>query len=641
MTTKKAIVAALGGRELLLGDRIGASLMANDQVKYYFALLQTARTNVDRPQIPPPTLRAERQACQLADVWLDDVVESARKEPAGHYRLPRAGEIVARVRAAVETMLACLPEADRGPLAARLGALALPATDGDALSGRAIDAMTSGDRKAGDSLHLLVMDAHRAINRLQTATAEETIAGAHASGLSAAGRRAVEAFMEGLNRTAPLKFDHPGLGTTATEHAGQILIQNDIGTTDAHVLVIRVDGLVTTVTYTDIHRQRLQFFRSLFARQSVAWETARDQDDATLTNTHYILLTGRHVAESERALGEFLSFLGSRIVFLIDWNRMRKRLRLFVGKPLTIEILRWAADNDFGHRALLEVGGERALAEAVEYAAGPQLRYGQRLDDLLNEERATEFLKQALAIAARGLLERRSRRSILDEIRMRLRGYFEHERLAIFDTAAAHVAVAYDLALGLREALERIGHAGGGDWIARFAARAVGLESRADALLNEAREDMKRFKRPLSLQRFFESTDDACDELEEAAALIDLLLIVGPGATPSDRLKKLADLVLQSTQDLVTCVECAASVTRADVREDLDEFLVALERLIAIEHEADNELRQLTRCLIQEADDHRRVMLIREISQIVESATDATARAGQMLRTYLLEEVIA
>jgi len=143
------------------------------------------------------------------------------------------------------------------------------------------------------------------------------------------------------------------------------------------------------------------------------------------------------------------------------------------------------------------------------------------------------------------------------------------------------------------------------------------------------------------LQRFFESADDACDELEEAAALVDLLLIVGPGVSSVERLKKLADLVLQSTQDLVTCVECAASVTRADVREDLDEFLVALERLVTIEHQADDELRQLTRWLIQDADDHRRVMLIREISQVMEAATDATARAGQMLRTYLLEEVIA
>ena len=132
------------------------------------------------------------------------------------------------------------------------------------MAGEHIDAMTSGARGAGDSLHLVVMDAHRAINKLQAATALETLAGAHVHGLSPPSRRLVAAFMEGLNRTAPLKFNHPGLGTTATEHAGRLLIQNDIGTTDAHVLVIRVDGLAVTLTYTDVHRARLKFFQGLF-----------------------------------------------------------------------------------------------------------------------------------------------------------------------------------------------------------------------------------------------------------------------------------------------------------------------------------------------------------------------------------------
>ena len=127
-------------------------------------------------------------------------------------------------------------------------------------------AITSGNRKAGDSLHLVVMDAHRAINQLQAATAVETVAGARVHRLSEQGRRRVEAFMAGLNRTAPLKFDHPGLGTTATEHDDRLLIQNDIGTTDAHVLVVRIRGLDAAVTYTDIHAARLKFFKSLSRR---------------------------------------------------------------------------------------------------------------------------------------------------------------------------------------------------------------------------------------------------------------------------------------------------------------------------------------------------------------------------------------
>ena len=52
----------------------------------------------------------------------------------------------------------------------------------------------------------------------------------------------VRAFMAGLNRTAPLKFNHPGLGTTATRAGDRLILQNDIGTTDAHVIVVHVEG---------------------------------------------------------------------------------------------------------------------------------------------------------------------------------------------------------------------------------------------------------------------------------------------------------------------------------------------------------------------------------------------------------------
>ena len=73
-------------------------------------------------------------------------------------------------------MLQCLPEEEQAPLRERLATLA-PAVDEDrAISGDLIAEMTSADRKAGDSLHLVVMDAHRAINAFQAATAVEMVA---------------------------------------------------------------------------------------------------------------------------------------------------------------------------------------------------------------------------------------------------------------------------------------------------------------------------------------------------------------------------------------------------------------------------------------------------------------------------------
>lgn len=110
MATKSQIVAELGEFDLLTPDRIAHSLVANDQVKYYFALLQMARSNADRPIAPARDLKSERMASQIGDAWLDDVVAGARKTPSGSYIVPNAAAIVARIAGAVATMIECLPD---------------------------------------------------------------------------------------------------------------------------------------------------------------------------------------------------------------------------------------------------------------------------------------------------------------------------------------------------------------------------------------------------------------------------------------------------------------------------------------------------------------------------------------------------
>lgn len=636
---KHAIVADLGEGDLLVSDAIARSLTANDQVKYYFALLQTARTNADRPQVPPLDLKAERLASRVPDAFLDDVVSGARTDRPGWYRLPHCVEILRRIRSSIADMLACLPEPERQGFEERLARFAPPQLDHGAIPGEEINRMTSGNLEAGDSLHLVVMDAHRAINRLQTETATETLAGAHVHGLSESARNLVSAFMEGLNRTASLKFNHPGLGTTATQHDGRLLIQNDIGTTDAHVLIIRVEDDTVTLTYTDIHGPRLKFLQSLMTRFDVQWEGPDARTTDKIETGVYLLTTGTYHANGQDDLARYLGHVGSRLVFLIDWNRMRKRLRGFVSKKRAIEILKWAADKDYGHRGLLEIGGEQALAEAVEFAAGDRLRYGDRLDKLIGEASAQEFLCHAMRTASTGLLASRSRRAVLDEIKAALARYFENAGLVIFEIAAQHAACGYDVAVTLREAFESLGSDGRAARTA--AARAVVWEARADQLLNAARDDIKRFDRPASLSDFLSHADDAVDELEEAASLLDLLPLVNAEQAAVVELQHLCDLALGASQELIKCIACAASITQSDVRDDLDDFLQSLERLVTIEHQADDRIRRLRRTLITGTVDHRALYLLHELSLALETATDAYAHAGQALRRYLMEEVIA
>ena len=244
MVVKTEIVRELGANQLLLPALIEDGLIANERTKYYFALLQEARCCADAPTIAAPDLRSERLAARLEDASLDDVVGGAERLPDGHYRIPRADTVLGALKAAIAAMIAPIAGEIGEAFRTRLAALAPPNALDDVIDGAFIDRITSADRQADDSLHLLVMDVHKALNRLQAEIATETIGGAKAYAIGADDRALVEAFMAGIARTSPLKFNHPGLAATATASGGRLIIQNDLGTTDAHVLVVAVEGLI-------------------------------------------------------------------------------------------------------------------------------------------------------------------------------------------------------------------------------------------------------------------------------------------------------------------------------------------------------------------------------------------------------------
>jgi len=185
MVAKNEIIQELGqSDDLLLPDRIAGSLTANDRAKYYFGLLQMARANADRPIVPAPDLKTERLESRIEDSWLDEVVAAARVDGQTDLVVPRGGEILERLQSAIDDMIACLPQASAQELIERFATLRPAARQDDRIPLELVEKMTSGDRSAGDSLHLLVMDAHKAINALQADTAIETLMGARVHTLS-------------------------------------------------------------------------------------------------------------------------------------------------------------------------------------------------------------------------------------------------------------------------------------------------------------------------------------------------------------------------------------------------------------------------------------------------------------------------
>jgi phosphohistidine swiveling domain-containing protein len=249
---KSRIIQGLGQTDILLPSLVVEGLAANDRIKVRMSALQAAAI-VRAVEAGAPS-EGRTAASRLAAIKAEELLEPANE--------------IAPARIA---KLTGIPE------------------DG------------------GDSVHRLVMDLHKALNRLAAGCAEEGLAGAHVFGLRGEDRPVVEAFMRGVERTRTLKFDHPGLDTTATRSGSRLVIQNDIGATDAHVVVIAIEDCTVRITYTDVHLARSKFFAGLFDEFPVVWSGLDRQWAEGLGDEGvFYLVTGRYEAKNTDDREHFL-----------------------------------------------------------------------------------------------------------------------------------------------------------------------------------------------------------------------------------------------------------------------------------------------------------------------------------------------
>ncbi len=651
MTVKTRIVELLGEKGLVLPALLDAALIANDRAKYVLALLQMAVAHAEDPSGDVATLAGDREACGIPDRDLDRTVAECESDGRGHYHIPGAQRLIEILAAALRAMLAPVelaaesPEAG-APLAARFAALVngLPVPVDDMVSGAAVAALTSGRPVAGDGIHLLIMDLHKDLNRVQAAIADEDVGGAKAYGIDEADRPLIAAFMAGVRRTAPLKFDHPGLGTTAARSGGTLLIQNDIGTTEAHVLVIRITGTAVSLTYTDVHAPRLRFLENTLAGTGIAWEELRTRQAPGMgDNDLFYMTTGRFSGPDAATVAGFLDRLGSRLVFLIDWNRARKRLGLLVPNDVAVDLLTWAAERDLGHRGFLQLGGERLIYDALEQAVRTPLRYGEPLHEMIGAEVARDFLRFVLEATAAGLQAHRSEALIRDQIRAELFNHFRSAAQRLLADGGRHAAIIGQLAAGLRRSLHQgVGHqaAGGGSLLARNAAEAKDLETKADEIVKATRSTSRRIVGTEIFCRIIEVADDAADHLEDAAFLVGLLsTATAPTMLPAPLLK-LSDLLVDGAQAFRRALDIAQTVHRGGAREPIQQFLEAADRLVQVEHATDEREREVTVALIADTVDSRQLFLLSGIAREFEEAADALLRASLILRDHILGEVM-
>ncbi|WP_454615809.1 hypothetical protein [Bradyrhizobium cenepequi] len=641
---KARIIRELGQTDILLPSLVAEGLAANDRIKVRLSALQAAAEHARQPDRPINELAVESHAAGIAPAAIASLVGGAHMIGDSRLSAPALAKLMKEIQDDIATMIRAVNagSAAAGETAnARLDAIRaaglLDASSEIELA--RIARLTGVGEESGDSLHRLVMELHKALNKLAAGCAEEVLAGAHVFGLHSEDRAPVESFMKGLNETRGLKFDHPGLDTMATRSDGRLLIQNDIGTTDAHVLVIAVRKNAVTVTYSDVHLARAKFFISLFDKFEAKWSGLdRHSADGLGEDSAFFLVTGQFEGAGAADRNDFLAAVGAALVFLIDWNKARKLLRTWVAKDDAARILEWAARQRIGHRAFLELGGNELLGGAVRNAAPARIGFGERLDRALGRAAAIDFLKTVLRLSTEALLAGQSVRMVRDQIEADLVRRLERVESALLAMVLRQVGLAHDLVAAISRyvATLQANHIADGK---ALAARAAHIEQKADRLAFEARREVGRLDARPVIGQLIDRAEEAVDELEQAAFIASL----APACLDKSLVSALAELCAVA----ITATEAAASGLAAAIevpegrRADSEDALAAVVRLVDAEHAADTCERAITALVFTGGHDVATSLSALELARAVERSTDRLAGFGHLLRRHIMIDLAA
>ncbi|MES2193422.1 MAG: hypothetical protein V4517_03310 [Pseudomonadota bacterium] len=641
---KSQIIEQLGQADILLPSLVAEGLAANDRAKVRMSALQAASHHAQRPDRPATDLQVECKAAGLAPAALATLISGAHLAGDGRMAAPNLARLLKEIHDDVAAMVRAVSagNASEGEaMSARLAAIrntgALEALNEIEIA--RVAKLTGVADEGGDSLHRLVMDLHKALNRLAAGCAEEILAGAHVFGLNAEDRAPVESFMQGLNETRVLKFDHPGLDTMATRSGGRLLIQNDIGTTDAHVVVIAVKKNAVTVTYTDVHRARAKFFIGLFDKFPAKWSGLDRHTAAGLGDDDaFFLVTGQYQAGSPGDRNAFLAALGAALVFLIDWNKARKLLRSWVAKDDATRILEWAARQRIGHRAFLELGGNELIGTAVRNAAPTRIGFGERLDQALGRNAAVDFLKTAMRASTEALRAGRSVRLVRDQIEADLVRHLERVDSALLAIVLRQIGLAHDVAAAIAQHVAALqgGHPADGTLLTT---RAGLIERKADRIAIQARKEATRLDAGPIIEQLVDRVEEAVDELEQAAFIASL----APAGIDPTLLSALAGLcaIATTATEAAACGLAAAIEVPEGRRADSEDALDAVIRLIDAEHAADSREREVTARVFAGGFDVATSLAVLELARAIERATDRLAGFGHLLRRHIMTELSA
>jgi uncharacterized protein Yka (UPF0111/DUF47 family) len=120
-----------------------------------------------------------------------------------------------------------------------------------------------------------------------------------------------------------------------------------------------------------------------------------------------------------------------------------------------------------------------------------------------------------------------------------------------------------------------------------------------------------------------------------------LLTLLPPSSSGPVRglLEPVAAVAVAGSREWLKAVATALEIVDGSGSEDLEDFLVAIDRVSELEHRADALDRRARAGLVVQAGDFRSLYVADRVSTATEEATDALLRAAIRLREHVLDQV--
>ena len=185
---KARIVEQLGETAVLMPGRIAEGLAANDRAKVRMSALQALAKQAAHPKHDPEDLSAECAAAGIDASEIHSILAAAHMGAAGFVAAPGLTKLINVVFADIDVMIAAVAVGDQKTESA---------VPQDQIESNRLSALAALPVDGADSVHRLVMDLHKVLNRLAAACAEENVAGAHAHGVLPGDKPMIESFMRG------------------------------------------------------------------------------------------------------------------------------------------------------------------------------------------------------------------------------------------------------------------------------------------------------------------------------------------------------------------------------------------------------------------------------------------------------------